>query len=181
MSKHLLILDIDETLVYSAESPLSRSEDFRVGPYWVYKRPHVDEFLRNTCDWFDLAVWTSSGSAYAAATMSRLIGNCDPLKFLWSAERCTPTLDPETREEVRIKDFKKLKRAGYSLDRVLVVDDSPEKHSRNYGNLIRVKPYLGDESDVELRDLMPFLDWIRMQDDVRRIEKRGWRSFSRRE
>lgn len=177
MSKHLLILDIDETLVYSAEMPLSRVEDFCIGPYRVYKRPHVDEFLRSVFDWFELAVWTSSGSEYAAATINRLIGDCDKLKFLWSAERCTPTLHPETREEVRVKDFKKLKRAGYSLDRVLVVDDSPEKHSRNYGNLIRIRPYLGDDSDSELRDLLPFLDWIRTHENVRRIEKRTWRSF----
>ncbi len=177
MSNHLLILDIDETLVYSAESRLSRAEDFRVGPFWVYKRPHVDEFLRIVADWFDLAVWTSSGSGYAAATITRLIGGCDKLQFLWSAERCTPTLDPETREEIRIKDFKKLKRAGYSLGRVLVIDDSPEKHSRNYGNLIRIRPYEGADSDSELRDLLPFLDWIRTCDDVRKIEKRTWRSF----
>lgn len=177
MLKHLLILDIDETLVYSAESPLSRAEDFRVGPYLVYKRPHVDEFLRNASDWFDLAVWTSSGSGYAAATINRLIGDGDKLKFLWSAERCTLRLDPETREEVRVKDFKKLKRIGYSLDRVLIIDDSPEKHSRNYGNLIRVRPYVGDDSDSELRDLLPFLEWIRTHDDVRKIEKRTWRSF----
>ena len=178
MSKHLLILDIDETLVYSAESPLKRPEDFRVGPYWVYKRPHLDDFLRSVSDWFDLAVWTSSGSAYAAATISQLVGDCSKLKFLWSAERCTPRLDPETREEVRVKDFKKLKRAGYSLESVLVVDDSPEKHARNYGNLIPVRPFVGDVNDSELRELLPFLDWIRHRNDLRRIEKRNWRCFS---
>ena len=74
--------------------------------------------------------------------------------------------------------LKKLKRAGYSLESVLVIDDSPEKHVRNYGNLIRVRPFVGDANDSELRHLLPFLNWIRFRDDVRQIEKRNWRTFA---
>ena len=40
----LLILDLDETLVYSIEEPLGRDHDFTVGPYAVYRRPHLAEF-----------------------------------------------------------------------------------------------------------------------------------------
>ena len=41
----LLILDLDETLVFAAERPLTREADFRVGPYHVYGRPGLAVFL----------------------------------------------------------------------------------------------------------------------------------------
>jgi hypothetical protein len=36
----LLILDLDETLIYAAEIPLARSPDFLVYDYHLYKRPY---------------------------------------------------------------------------------------------------------------------------------------------
>jgi len=58
---------------------------------------------------------------------------------------------------------------------VLVVDDSPEKHTRNYGNLVRVSPFLGDADDDELPRLAAYLSSIRAESDVRTLEKRSWR------
>jgi len=67
------------------------------------------------------------------------------------------------------------KRRGYALERVLVVDDSPEKHTRNYGNLVRVEPFLGDPSDDELSHLARYLPTLAKAENVRSIEKRRWR------
>lgn len=41
----LLVLDLDETLVFSTEQELHRSADLRVSGYHVYKRPYLDAFL----------------------------------------------------------------------------------------------------------------------------------------
>ena len=49
--------------------------------------------------------------------------------FVWSRTRCTPRFDYERWEKLYLKDLKKVKRRGYDLDRVLIVDDSPEKFS----------------------------------------------------
>lgn len=38
----LLILDRDETLVYTTEEPLGHDPDFTIGPYVVYRRPHLE-------------------------------------------------------------------------------------------------------------------------------------------
>ena len=38
MNSRLLILDLDETLGFATEEKLARGEDFRLGPYFVYKR-----------------------------------------------------------------------------------------------------------------------------------------------
>ena len=72
-----------------------------------------------------------------------------------------------------IKDLRKIRRRKYDLSRVLVVDDSPEKLARNYGNLVRVPPYTG-EADNVLEKLSSFLQELADEPDVRPIEKRGW-------
>ncbi len=76
---------------------------------------------------------------------------------------------------VQIKNFAKLRRRGFDLDRVLVVDDSPEKHVKNYGNLLRVRPYEGAVDDDELLALATYLVSLSSLRDVRSIEKRRWR------
>ena len=61
--KPLLILDLDETLVYSIPqySYKDQGYDFLIeNYYYVKKRPYVDNFLKNISEHFDLAVWTAS-------------------------------------------------------------------------------------------------------------------------
>ena len=174
MDRPLLILDLDETLVYSAERPQARACDFELGPYFVYRRPLIDEFLHTVAEWFDLAVWSSAGRDYVELLVRRIFADAFHLHFVWSCERCTHRFHPERLEPYWVKDLKKVKRMGYSLERVLVLDDSPEKLERQYGNLIRIRPFFGDESDTQLRDVLPLLERIRSVADVRAVEKRFW-------
>lgn len=177
----LLILDLDETLIFGAETPNDQPADFRAGPFHVYRRPFLAEFLRQAGEWFELAVWTSASAGYAEIVCNNVFSDVTELRFLWSMERCTQRRDPESFETIWLKDLAKVKRLGYSLPQVLIIDDSPEKLSRHYGNLIRVRPYLGDRQDSELLELLPFLSWLRSADDFRRVEKRAWRSFNARQ
>jgi RNA polymerase II subunit A small phosphatase-like protein len=177
--KSLLILDIDETLVFATEHPLpSMNPDFRAGQYAVYRRPFVSEFLSQVSGWYELAVWSSASGSYVFEIVKNLFGDIERLKFIWSAERCTRRYDAETQEHFFTKDLGKVRRLGYSLDQMLIIDDSPEKVSRHYGNHIRVKPFLGDQADTELRDLLPFLERLRNCENVRAVEKRLWREYA---
>ena len=66
---------------------------------------------------------------------------------------------------------------GVPRSRIVFVDDSPEKITRSYGNLIRVTPFEGDPDDRELSLLTRYLDeMIAPAADVREIEKRGWQT-----
>ena len=58
-----------------------------------------------------------------------------------SRERCIQRFSGESQELDYVKDLKKVSRKGYHLDRVLIVDDSPEKLERNYGNAIYTWPF----------------------------------------
>lgn len=172
----LLILDIDETLVFSTLTPLDRSEDFMIDQYFVYRRPYLNDFFPFCLDNFQTAVWSSSSPSYAETMMDHISPEAGKLEFIWSREQCTQRIDAETGQLYWLKNLKKIKRRGYDLDRVLMIDDSPEKLQKNYGNHLLVRPFLGDESDNELLDLKKYLTHIKDTDNIRALDKRGWRN-----
>jgi RNA polymerase II subunit A small phosphatase-like protein len=177
MKSHLLILDLDETLVHARELPLPHAPDYAIPPYSLYLRPGVREFLENAATRFRLAVWTSSSPTYARGVVRILFPDPEMLEFVWARDRCTPRRDFELDTWWDTKPLHKVRRRGYDLAKVIVVDDSPEKYTRNYGNLVRVKPFEGDPSDDELVHLAKYLELLSKETNVRSIEKRGWRKI----
>lgn len=173
--RKLLVLDLDETLVFATRTPLDRSPEFQVGPYGVYRRPGLLEFLRACQSIFDVAVWTSSSRDYAEGVVTELFKGLPPPVFVWSRERCTQRSDGETHEHFWLKDLAKLKRKGYSLEQVIVVDDTAAKLFRTYGNLVCVRSWEGDLNDRELPVLQKYLETLATVSNVRTIDKRGWR------
>jgi TFIIF-interacting CTD phosphatase-like protein len=174
--RKLLVLDLDETLLYATETPLSRAADFRVGPYHVYRRPHLDPFLAGCFDRFEVAVWTSSSPLYAWEVVRSVFPFPERLAFVWASDRCTQAFCPETYRHFWRKPLRKLTRRGYARERLIAVDDSPEKWHQSYGNLVRVRPYFGDPADGELPLLLRYLERLADVEDVRAVEKRFWRS-----
>jgi len=171
----LLILDLDETLVYGTETPLTRSADFRVDPFYLYKRPFLDCFLNTCLQWFEVAIWTSSSPDYATAVVAEIFADPDVLAFMWASNRCTLAYNSELREHYSRKTLKKVKRKGYPLESIIVIDDTPKKWEQSYGNLIRVSPFEGDETDEDLQRLLPYLNQLRGEKNIRILEKRTWR------
>ena len=179
MDPLLLILDLDNTLIYTCEKPLSRSADFVFGEYHIYMRPGLEAFLEACRRQFRVAVWTSATSSYAGCVISHLFPPGYDLEFVWTRGRCTPRYNAETRELEYLKDLKKVRRSGYRLERVLIVDDSPNVLQRSYGNLVSVKPFTGSVDDAELATLLPYLDKLSQFENVRAAEKRNWRGLMR--
>jgi RNA polymerase II subunit A small phosphatase-like protein len=178
VTQKLLILDIDETLIFASETPQSRPHDFIVGDkYFVYKRPFVEEFLTWCFQNFDVAVWTTATDDYAAEIVSKVFPQSDHnLVFLWSRDRCTPALDSESRETFFEKKLTKLRRRGRKLEDVIAVDDTPQMWRNSYGNLVRVKPFFGEPDDDELEKLMLYLGILKNVENVRKVDKRNWRN-----
>ena len=185
-NKILLILDIDETLIHARETELNRKPDFIVFDYLVYKRPFLDDFLLQVKDNFLLAVWSSASDAYVEAIVENIFPKEIKLEFIWGRSRCTYRRNLQIDEYGYydgnylnhyhyIKPLKKLKRKGYKLDRILIVDDSPHKCQDNYGNAIYPKEYNGEQNDYELKFLAKYLDNLKEKENLRRIEKRNWR------
>lgn len=74
-----------------------------------------------------------------------------------------------------LKPIRKLRRAGFRRERILYVDDSPEKIARSYSNLVPIRPYVGDLCDAELPRVLSYLHTLGPLKNVRPVEKRWWR------
>ncbi|MGH1339783.1 MAG: NIF family HAD-type phosphatase [Aureispira sp.] len=185
-NKTLLILDIDETLLHTTDKKLAQQADFELFGYNVYKRPYLDAFIEAVKDHFLLAIWSSGSDDYVDAIVEQIIPKESHLEFVWGRSRCTYQRNLAIYEQGYsgedledhyhyIKPLKKLKRKGYSLDRILIVDDSPHKSKDNYGNAIYPSAFVGNSTDQELKLLAQYLLLLKDKELVRRIEKRGWR------
>lgn len=177
--RKLLILDVDETLVHTTEAPLAGIEaDFRVLSYYVHVRPHAVEFLTALAQVYDIAFWSAGGKDYVHAVLENLLPAGFTPVFIWTSERCKRTRDVDNNQLV-IKDLNKVRRRGFDLKSVLIVDDTPSTAVRNYGNVVYVRAFEGqvvtDKADRELQLLTTYLLSIASVENVRRLEKRGWR------
>jgi len=181
MDKPLVILDVDETLIYATKDRLGREPDFEVYEYKVYKRPNLIDFVNRLTNSFDVAIWSSAGNDYVNSIITKLELDVE-FQFIWGRNEATQKRQLndyyETGNDTEfyyVKSLKKVKRKGFVLDRILIVDDSPHKSKLNYGNAIYPKSYKGEMDDNELLILIDYLESIKDEQNFRTIEKRNWR------
>lgn len=74
-----IVLDIDETLVYTTEEPPSILDydyfcvdDCENGIYYVYKRPHLDYFLTKVAQLGRIIIFTASEESYASQVIKNI-------------------------------------------------------------------------------------------------------------
>lgn len=182
MKKPLLILDLDETLIYSTHKKEYKNEkyDFIIDEdYYVKKRPFVDEFLIEISNHFELAVWTAATRDYGEYIIKELFEkNNLSLKFFYSREKCVQKEHPRSMydyyaQRYYIKDLNKIKKE-FDLNKVLMLDDLHISLERNYGNLVKVNPFQGDNNDTHLISVKEFLLSVKDTENLRQMEKRYW-------
>lgn len=174
MTKKLLVLDLDETLIYATEEPMLHLADFQFGCCHVYLRPHLADFIAGVRPHFRLALWTAAGELYARQIAENIFAD-DALEFLWSRQHCTLVRDWSSGGYETRKRLKKIKKKGYPLESVIVVDDRAENYIQSYGNLVTIRPFVGDRADAELPLLLTYLLTLKDVPNVRTVEKRNWR------
>ena len=179
--KALLILDLDETLIHSSSVELGRPADFNICGFNVYKRPYLDEFLTKVFNLYRVAIWSTGSDDYVTEIANAILPSGMRYEFIWGRSRCTAKKLSE--EEYfyggvieYTKPIKKLRKKGYRRERILIVDDSPQKVTDNYGNAIYIDEYLGDSKDLDLKHLINYLIEIEEIPNYRSLEKRGWKS-----
>jgi RNA polymerase II subunit A small phosphatase-like protein len=172
----LLILDLDETLVKAFEQPRAdRAPDFLTSEYFVYKRPHLDEFLLRMWKLYDIAVWSAAGTLYVNRVVEETMKGHPAPVFVFSGTRCTRRFDHEIHQAYYIKDLKKVRKKGFDPRRMLIVDDLQLNAQRNFGNAVYIDEYDGGTQDEELLHLAAYLESLASQPNFRTIEKRFWR------
>jgi RNA polymerase II subunit A small phosphatase-like protein len=193
--KRLLVLDLDETLFHALDTcevatavamGIMENEhdyDFELlDAYKAIERPFVHRFLHWAFENFTVGIWTSATQDYADLVVEKLIKDARhgvPL-FVFARDRCTKQFNRcamyqhGSYDYEYIKDLKKIKKFGFRLEDIIVVDDTPAKLQRNYGNLVTIKPFLGDYKDTEMLKLVEYLTILNRAPNIRKVEKRGW-------
>ena len=143
----LLVLDIDETLVHATKTKLDIPHQLKVADYYVYERPDLDGFLRSDSKIFELALWSSSSTEYVEAIRKHIEAKGVALKFAWSVDRCKQKPSVNSGGYVYLKDLRKLRKFGYCLEDVVIIDDTPEKLRQSSSRLIVIEEYLGSHED----------------------------------
>jgi TFIIF-interacting CTD phosphatase-like protein len=147
-NKKLLILDIDETLVFVDNKyffkPYKKLEpDFEIFTYFGIKRPFLDQFLRDISKKYDLALWTSGSKEYAEKINELIFKPLKiKVKFIFSNE---DLFKGQKDLDIVIDNFPE-----YSKKDILVIDDNKEYFTNDLTNLITIKKFHGNQNDQEL-------------------------------
>jgi hypothetical protein len=135
----LLILDLDECLIHAVESELNRPSDFCAGPFHIYRRPHLSEFLEGVAVWYELAIWSSGTSDYVGEIAREICPRSVEWSFIWSRDRCTRRMHPETLETIYLKGLKKVRRLGYALERIRTINLQATRDEKT-GSCLAITP-----------------------------------------
>ena len=174
-SNNLLIFDLDETLVHATSKELPIQEEFKFDKYYVYKRPHLDWFLKEIVKHFKVGVWSSADDTYVNGIVRQIMPEELELEIIWGRSRCSYKRNIDSDECFYEKRLSKLKKHGFRLENIIIVDDTPEKSRANYGNAVHIKEFSGDLNDNELEYLYNYLLTLKSIENIRTVEKRYWR------
>lgn len=174
-SDKLLILDLDETLIHATEKKLTIKEDFKFDNYFIYKRPNLIFFLNEIAKHYTIGIWSSADHLYVEEIVKLIQPSNIEFKIIWGNNKCTLKRNYVLDEYVFEKRLSKLKKKGFKLEKMIIVDDTPEKVRNNYGNAIYIKPFMGNETDCELLHLIDYLIALKNVENIRTIEKRNWK------
>lgn len=183
LPKKILVLDLDETLIHSHHDGLVRLNvkpgtppdfvlrveiDRHPVRFYVYKRPHVDYFLKMVSQWYELVVFTASMEIYGAAVADKLDNRRRMLNRRYYRQHCTLDTGSYTKDLSAICN---------DLSRVFILDNSPGAYKGFLDNAIPIKSWFSDPTDTALLNLLPFLDSLRFCGDVRSVLSRNLHNY----
>ncbi|KAI9223137.1 NLI interacting factor-like phosphatase-domain-containing protein [Blastocladiella britannica] len=169
LRRKTLVLDLDETLIHSTSRglPTRRSDhlievsiDGHKCMYYVYKRPHVDFFLRKVAEWYKVVIFTASLQEYADPVIDWLEGGKRLVRGRYFRQSCIQ------HGTTYLKDLRVI---DADLSQVCLLDNSPISFAINQANGIPIEGWVSDSNDEALLELLPFLDALRFAEDVRSV------------
>ena len=151
-SKKVVILDIDETLIYNCGR-------IKGQPPLIFPRPYYYDMLIELSEYYEIWVWSASEMHYISAILKKM----DPhriVKKILSRNDCTLS-----KEGKYVKDVGKF--VNFDPSGFVIVDNLLTSFCTVNDNGILVKSYYGDPADKELLRLTEMLLSIRMCKDLR--------------
>ncbi|XP_065889656.1 CTD nuclear envelope phosphatase 1-like [Dysidea avara] len=178
LKRKTMVLDLDETLIHSHHDgsyqpvPPKTPPDFvlrvtierRPVRFFVYKRPHVDYFLKIVSQWYDLVIFTASLEIYGTVVADKLENKKSIFQRRFFRQHCAADFNGY------IKDLSMI---SPDLSSIFILDNSPSAYKWNPDNAIPITSWFSDFHDTALLDLLPMLDALRFTNDVRSILSRN--------
>lgn len=175
---HTLVLDLDETLLHSSVSRISKADFVFQIPsspilnsspmVWVRLRPGLHQFLETVSLLFEVVIFTASHEAYAS-----------PLLDIIEQQAEHPYIHHRLYRSscLQVEDlyFKELSVLNRPLSNVLIIDNSPSAFSLNIENGVPIRSWFSDQKDTCLLDMLPFLKSLSNVQDVRGVLERRFR------
>lgn len=137
----------EEPQTSAQQDPNEIVEDAKVGPFYVYNRPHMREFIEWVHDHFEVGVWSSANTQNTKRLVDYVWGaHVSKISFIWGQERCSNIGIPvesatKRKHPMFLKELKNVwsqkKKTGlarFNQSNTLLIDDSPYKAIRNPAN-----------------------------------------------
>ena len=135
-----LVLDLDETLVHT----LPETNKTLI-------RPGVDTFLKELAPFFEIIIFTAGVQEYADSLLNQIDKEHKLIQHRLYRQHCT------FEKSGNVKDMSKL---GRDLSKVIIIDNISDNFKIQSQNGIFITPWLGNENDNELFQLIPILKEI---------------------
>jgi len=134
MTKPLLILDLDGTLIGTGSPPLPR--------------PGLQKFLKYAFDHFEVALWTAAGESWLQYAMDSVLGD-----FLSSIDQCFIFMIYQTRKNkhhIKPLNYVWDRFPTYNVNNTLIVDNNPKTYSHNPSSAIFIPTFSDNINDIML-------------------------------
>jgi carboxy-terminal domain RNA polymerase II polypeptide A small phosphatase len=180
----LIVFDLDETLIHATNEKLAITQDFQFEDNFIYKRPKLNEFLVACSQIAEIAIWSSAEDDYVAAIVKELIPREIKTVFIWGRGECWIKIVKQGGEDGGmgrkvqqfIKPLEKIRRKGYKMKNLLIIDDTHAKVTDNPGNYLLINPFEGDPADDELTLLLEYLKQIAADEDFTQVASKDWKA-----
>lgn len=172
--KHILMLDLDETLVHCCNfDPLESATAHHTTSYIDDQnrciqvkfniRPHLKEFLEQVSQHFDVGIYTAADKHYAMS----MVNYIDP-KGLYFKHFLFREHTAKLETSYSAKDLRKVVPVE-ELKNILLVDNTASCFLPQLDNGVPIINFTTDHSDTELRKLLPFLLQLKAADNIQAI------------
>ena len=184
-----LVLDLDETLIYTSFEPSSDTDicieiDLNVNEQlinqmknnrlnslkknckvltkvYLSKRPYLDKFISQLSSYYEICIYSASSEKYASSILDVIDPN-NIISKKFFRDDCIYLDNSETFSY--IKDLEKINK---NYKDVIMVDDNASSFILQNENGIPIKSWRGDQKDIELLKLIPILKNLSGFYDVR--------------
>jgi len=165
-----LVLDLDNTLIYSSVKEISRFDHKFTVTYngkqqdvWIVERPGLQAFLAEMASMYEIVLFTAGIKQYGVKVMREIDKNMHISYFL-DRRFCTMIGKNNKNQDFFAKDIRIL---GRDLARVLIVDDRAYSFCFDACNGILVSMFNGDPEDRCLESLQKYLSRCSTLKDMR--------------